>query len=155
MKWPPGENGRQATAQTTFLWRCRYGCSPTGRSKTTLQGHIEEIFKQLQINPLTWKDLAQDRPACRTSVQTGAAIYEANRIAAAKAKRAARKSQAPNPIKSTSATPASDPTKTNIPTSDHNIIEAPPPTIIDTILPPPPLRRSRRRTPLAPLSPPQ
>ncbi|VDL92330.1 unnamed protein product [Schistocephalus solidus] len=35
------------------------------------------------------------RPAWRRSVKTGASIYEANRIAAAKAKRAARKSQAP------------------------------------------------------------
>ncbi|VDL89593.1 unnamed protein product [Schistocephalus solidus] len=33
--------------------------------------------------------------AWRRSVKTGAAIYEANHIAAAKAKRAARKSQAP------------------------------------------------------------
>ncbi|VDL89537.1 unnamed protein product [Schistocephalus solidus] len=41
------------------------------------------------------EDLAHDRPAWRRSVNTGAAIYEANRIAAAKAKRVARKSQAP------------------------------------------------------------
>ncbi|VDL99143.1 unnamed protein product [Schistocephalus solidus] len=26
MEWPPGEDGRRATAQTTFLRRCRYGC---------------------------------------------------------------------------------------------------------------------------------
>ncbi|VDL92572.1 unnamed protein product [Schistocephalus solidus] len=46
-------------------------------------------------NPANWEDLFQDRPAWRRSVKTGAAIYEANRIAAAKAKRAARKSPAP------------------------------------------------------------
>ncbi|VDM02701.1 unnamed protein product, partial [Schistocephalus solidus] len=42
-------------------------------------------------------DLAQDRPAWRRSVKTGSAIYEGNRIDAAKAKRAARKSPAPGP----------------------------------------------------------
>ncbi|VDM00555.1 unnamed protein product [Schistocephalus solidus] len=48
-----------------------------------------------QINPVTGEDLARNRPAWRRSVKTGAAIYEANRIAAAKAKRAACKSPAP------------------------------------------------------------
>ncbi|VDL92870.1 unnamed protein product [Schistocephalus solidus] len=56
---------------------------------------LNKSLKQLQINPATWEDLAQDRPACIRSVKTGAAIYEDNRIAAAKAKRAARKSTAP------------------------------------------------------------
>ncbi|VDL91488.1 unnamed protein product [Schistocephalus solidus] len=61
-------------------------------------GHLDSLkksLKQLQINPATWEDLAQDRPAWKRSVKTGSAIYEANRIAAAKAKRAARKSPAP------------------------------------------------------------
>ncbi|VDL89083.1 unnamed protein product [Schistocephalus solidus] len=49
----------------------------------------------MQINPATWEDLPQDRPAWRRSVKTGSAINEANRIAAAKAIRAARKSPAP------------------------------------------------------------
>ncbi|VDL91721.1 unnamed protein product [Schistocephalus solidus] len=49
-------------------------------------------MKQRQINLMTWEDLAQARPAWRRSVKTGAATCEANRIA--KAKRAARKSQA-------------------------------------------------------------
>ncbi|VDL89031.1 unnamed protein product [Schistocephalus solidus] len=56
---------------------------------------LKKSLKQLQINPATWKDLAQDRLAWRRSVKTGSAINEANRIAAAKAKRAARKSPAP------------------------------------------------------------
>ncbi|VDL94951.1 unnamed protein product [Schistocephalus solidus] len=55
---------------------------------------LKKSLKQLQINPVNWEDLAQDRPAWRRSVQTGAAIFETNRIAAAKAKRAAGKSQA-------------------------------------------------------------
>nr|VZI10446.1 unnamed protein product [Spirometra erinaceieuropaei] len=43
----------------------------------------------------TWEDLTQDRPAWRRAVKTETAIYEANQIAAAKAKGEARKSQAP------------------------------------------------------------
>ncbi|VDL92416.1 unnamed protein product [Schistocephalus solidus] len=89
MERPPGENGRRATTQTTFLRRCRYGFSPAGRSKTTLQEHFEEIAEA------TANQLVQDRPAWRRSVKTGSAIYEANRIAATKAKRAARMSPAP------------------------------------------------------------
>ncbi|VDM00281.1 unnamed protein product [Schistocephalus solidus] len=54
-----------------------------------------KFLKQLQIKPAISEDLAQDRPAWRRSVKTGSANYEANRIAAAKAKRAARKSPVP------------------------------------------------------------
>ncbi|VDL89511.1 unnamed protein product [Schistocephalus solidus] len=57
--------------------------------------HDIKSLKQLRINPLTLEDLAQDRPAWRRSVKTGSAIYEVNRIVAAKAKRATRKSPAP------------------------------------------------------------
>ncbi|VDL86939.1 unnamed protein product [Schistocephalus solidus] len=56
---------------------------------------LKKSLKQLQIKPVTWEDLAQDRPAWGRSVKTGSPIYEANRIAAAKAKIAARKSTAP------------------------------------------------------------
>nr|VZI05538.1 unnamed protein product [Spirometra erinaceieuropaei] len=48
---------------------------------------------RLQVNTATWEELALDRPTWWRTVKTGAAIYEANRIAAAKAKREARKSQ--------------------------------------------------------------
>ncbi|VDM03172.1 unnamed protein product, partial [Schistocephalus solidus] len=51
--------------------------------------------KQLQLNPAKWEDLAQNRPAWRRTAKTGAAIYKDNRIATAKAKRTARKSQEP------------------------------------------------------------
>ncbi|BHF60353.1 hypothetical protein SprV_0100331700 [Sparganum proliferum] len=45
------------------------------------------------INPAKRKDLARDRPTWRRTVKTGAAIFEANRIAAAKANREARIAQ--------------------------------------------------------------
>ncbi|VDM04135.1 unnamed protein product [Schistocephalus solidus] len=56
---------------------------------------LKTSLKQLQIDLATWEDLAQDRLAWRRSVKTGSATYEANRITVAKAKRAARKSPAP------------------------------------------------------------
>ncbi|VDL89443.1 unnamed protein product [Schistocephalus solidus] len=56
---------------------------------------LRTTLKQLQINPENWEDLARKRPAWRRTVQTGAAINEANRITAAKAERAAPMSQAP------------------------------------------------------------
>ncbi|VDM01360.1 unnamed protein product [Schistocephalus solidus] len=61
------------------------------RHKDTLKTSL----KQLQIDPATCEDLARNRPAWRRTVKTGVAIYEAKRIATAKAKRAARKSPAP------------------------------------------------------------
>ncbi|BHF59366.1 hypothetical protein SprV_0100232300 [Sparganum proliferum] len=54
---------------------------------------LKSFLKRLQISPTNWKDFARDRPTCRRTVNTGAAIYEVNRIAAAKAKSEARKSQ--------------------------------------------------------------
>ncbi|BHF70894.1 hypothetical protein SprV_0401394700 [Sparganum proliferum] len=59
------------------------------RYKDTLKSSL----KRLQINPTKWEEIAHDRPTWRRTVKTGAAIYEANRIAAAKVKREARKSQ--------------------------------------------------------------
>nr|VZH93632.1 unnamed protein product [Spirometra erinaceieuropaei] len=59
------------------------------RYKDTLKSSL----KRLQINADNWEELALDRPTWRRTVKTGVAIYEANRIAAAKAKREARKSQ--------------------------------------------------------------
>nr|VZI07134.1 unnamed protein product [Spirometra erinaceieuropaei] len=62
---------------------------PIRRYKDTLKSSL----KLPQIHPTNWEELACDRPAWRRTVKTGAAIHEANRIAAAKAKRLARKSQ--------------------------------------------------------------
>nr|VZH99525.1 unnamed protein product [Spirometra erinaceieuropaei] len=70
------------------------------RYKDTLKFSL----KCLQINPTNWEELALDRPTWKRTVKTGAAIYEANRIAAAKAKREARKSQL-RPVSNAAAQP--------------------------------------------------
>nr|VZI21031.1 unnamed protein product [Spirometra erinaceieuropaei] len=71
-------------------------------------GHLKDTLKsslkRLQINPTNWEELALDRPTWRRTVKTGAAIYEANRIAAAKTKREARKSQL-RPVRNAAAQP--------------------------------------------------
>ncbi|BHF78189.1 hypothetical protein SprV_0602130100 [Sparganum proliferum] len=74
--------------------------------KDTLKSSLES----LQINPINWEELALDRSTWRRTVKTSAAIYKANRIAAAKVKREARKSQAAvshitNPDTTTDTTP--------------------------------------------------
>ncbi|BHF69972.1 hypothetical protein SprV_0301301900 [Sparganum proliferum] len=73
---------------------------PIRRYKDTLKSSL----KRLQINPINWKELALDRPTWRRTVKTGAAIYEANRIAAAKVKRETRKSQV-GPVRNADAQP--------------------------------------------------
>ncbi|BHF68203.1 hypothetical protein SprV_0301123600 [Sparganum proliferum] len=73
---------------------------PIRRYKDTLKSSL----KRLQINPTNWEELALDRPTWRRTVKTGAAIYEANRIAAAKVKREARKSQV-RPVRNADAQP--------------------------------------------------
>ncbi|VDL91883.1 unnamed protein product, partial [Schistocephalus solidus] len=65
------------------------GARRQGGQKRRLKDTLEKSLKQLQINPVTWQDLPQDRPAWKRSMKSGAAIYEANRIAAPKAKRVA------------------------------------------------------------------
>ncbi|VDL99768.1 unnamed protein product [Schistocephalus solidus] len=77
------------------------GARRQGGKKRRYKDTLKKSLKQLQINPVIWEDLARNRPAWKMIVKTAAAIYEANRIAAAKAKRAARKSPAP-PIKTAS-----------------------------------------------------
>ncbi|BHF75286.1 hypothetical protein SprV_0501838200 [Sparganum proliferum] len=67
-------------------------CHADGPSPS-LQDTLKISLKRLQINPANWEDLARDRPTWRRTVTTGTAIYEANRVIAAKAKRKARKSQ--------------------------------------------------------------
>nr|VZI30317.1 unnamed protein product [Spirometra erinaceieuropaei] len=78
---------------------CRQG-GQICRYKDTLKSSL----KCLQINPTNWEELALDRPTWRRTVKTGAAIYEANRIAAAQAKREARKSQL-RPVSNAAARP--------------------------------------------------
>nr|VZI27676.1 unnamed protein product [Spirometra erinaceieuropaei] len=64
------------------------------RHKDTLKTSL----KRLQINPANWEDLARDRLSWKRTMKTGAAIYEDNRINAAKAKRKARKSALHPPL---------------------------------------------------------
>ncbi|VDM04856.1 unnamed protein product [Schistocephalus solidus] len=56
---------------------------------------VKTTLKQHQINPTNWEDFARNRAAWWKTVKTGAAIYEDNRKATAKAKRATRKSRGP------------------------------------------------------------
>ncbi|BHF78810.1 hypothetical protein SprV_0602192500 [Sparganum proliferum] len=65
---------------------------------------LKSSLKHLQINPTNWEELALDRPTWRRTVKTGAAIYEDNRIADAKVKRKARKSQV-RPVRNADAQP--------------------------------------------------
>nr|VZI42708.1 unnamed protein product [Spirometra erinaceieuropaei] len=83
---------------------------------------LKPSLRRLQINPTNWQDLARDRPTWRRTVKTGAAIYEANQIAAAKAKREARKPQL-RPVRNAAAQP--------LPTSI-----VPPPASSSSSLPP-------------------
>nr|VZI35739.1 unnamed protein product [Spirometra erinaceieuropaei] len=84
---------------------------PNRRYKDTLKSSL----KLLQINPTNWEELACDRPAWRRTVKTGAAIHEANRIAAAKAKREARKSQLRPPASSSSSLPPNNSVNSSAP----------------------------------------
>nr|VZI33361.1 unnamed protein product [Spirometra erinaceieuropaei] len=85
-----------------FLKRLFYGYVATGSRHEGGQirrykDSLKSSLKRLQINPTKWEELAIDGP-------THAAIYEANRIAAAKAKREARKSQL-RPVRNAAAQP--------------------------------------------------
>nr|VZI12774.1 unnamed protein product [Spirometra erinaceieuropaei] len=89
--------------------RLFYGDVATGSRRQGGQirrykGTLKSSLKCLQINPTNWEELALDRPTCRRTVKTGAAIYEANRIAAAKAKSEVRKSQL-RPVSNATAQP--------------------------------------------------
>nr|VZI16037.1 unnamed protein product [Spirometra erinaceieuropaei] len=110
---------------------------------------LKSSLKLLQINPTNWEELALDRPTWRRTVKTGAAIYEANRIAAAKAKRKARKSQL-RPVSNAAAQPL--PTcprcqrtfRARIGLVGHlriNCASRTAPTIVPRLPLPPPLRR--------------
>uniref|UniRef100_A0A183STM9 Chromosome partitioning protein ParB n=1 Tax=Schistocephalus solidus TaxID=70667 RepID=A0A183STM9_SCHSO len=76
------------------------GACRQGGQKRRYTDTLTKSLKQLQFTPVTLEDLAQDRPVWSRSVKTGSAIYEANWIANAKAKRAAQKTPATGPISS-------------------------------------------------------
>nr|VZI41696.1 unnamed protein product [Spirometra erinaceieuropaei] len=78
--------------------RLFYGDVATGsrRQGGQIRRYMDTLkysLKRLRINPTNWDELARDRPTWRRTVKTCTAIYEANRIDAAKVKREARKSQ--------------------------------------------------------------
>ncbi|BHF59210.1 hypothetical protein SprV_0100216600 [Sparganum proliferum] len=89
-------------------------------------------------------DLAQNRPARRREMKTGAAVYEANRIAAAKAKREARKSQMPRLLNSNTIRRSQYTHAANVHSSHKS-------DSLDTFEPNAP--SSRQCLPLLPLSP--
>nr|VZI07854.1 unnamed protein product [Spirometra erinaceieuropaei] len=101
---PPSPNNiahqHSPIASTQLPTPTHVGRGQIRRYKDTLKSSL----KRLQINPTNWEELARDRPTWRRTVKTGAAIYEANRIAAAKAKREARKSQV-RPVRNAAAQP--------------------------------------------------
>nr|VZI28169.1 unnamed protein product [Spirometra erinaceieuropaei] len=61
----------------------------------TLQGHPEELSQARSNKPEIWEGFALDRLVWKRAVMTGVFVYEDNLTAAAKAKRATRKSRAP------------------------------------------------------------
>ncbi|VDL92473.1 unnamed protein product [Schistocephalus solidus] len=71
------------------------GAHRPGGQKRRYKDTLKKSLKQLQINPVTCEDLTQDRLALRRYVKTGSTINDANRSAAAKTRRVARKSPAP------------------------------------------------------------
>nr|VZI07882.1 unnamed protein product [Spirometra erinaceieuropaei] len=78
--------------------RLFYGDVAMGSHRQGRQIHqhkdtLKISLRRLQINSTDWKDLALDRPTWRRTMKTGGEIYKASRMAAAKAKQGARKSQ--------------------------------------------------------------
>nr|VZI23585.1 unnamed protein product [Spirometra erinaceieuropaei] len=65
---------------------------------------LKSALKRLQISPTNWEDLAHNRPTWRKTVKMSAAIYAANRIAAAKVKCDACKLQL-RPLRNAEAQP--------------------------------------------------
>nr|VZI24602.1 unnamed protein product [Spirometra erinaceieuropaei] len=79
-------------------WTVPFGATTFSNSPPQLTSwDIPSSYVCPKINPANWEDLARDRPMRRRTVKTGAAIFENNRIAAAKVERETRKSQLPPP----------------------------------------------------------
>ncbi|BHF64576.1 hypothetical protein SprV_0200758200 [Sparganum proliferum] len=81
--------------QQLFFGDVAAGTRRPGGQKRRYTDTLKDSLEQLQINRGPGRILAQNRPAWRREMKTVAAIYEGNQIAAAKAKRVARKSQVP------------------------------------------------------------
>ncbi|BHF78815.1 hypothetical protein SprV_0602193000 [Sparganum proliferum] len=104
MERPSGENGRHSPTKKLCYGDVATGSRRQGGQIRRYKDTLKSFLKCLQINPTNWEELAHDRPTWRRTVKTGAAIYEANRIAAAKVKREARKSQL-RPLRNADAQP--------------------------------------------------
>nr|VZI25436.1 unnamed protein product [Spirometra erinaceieuropaei] len=82
---PSRADGRRAVTQTTLLRDIATG-SRRQEANSAAIWTLKTSLKRLQINPPGWEYLTRDRPTWRRTVNTGAAIYEANRITTVKAK---------------------------------------------------------------------
>ncbi|BHF59746.1 hypothetical protein SprV_0100270700 [Sparganum proliferum] len=89
---PSRAHGRRAITQATLQWRCRRGFPPTRRSSPALQGYPKDLSKG-PANPPGQLGRPRPGPTRGRAKKTGAAIYEANCITAAKVKREAHKCQ--------------------------------------------------------------
>ncbi|VDM02642.1 unnamed protein product [Schistocephalus solidus] len=80
----PSQHLRSVETTATALEWLPYvamGSSRPGGQVRRYKDTLKTSMKQLQTKPANWDDLAWNRPAWRRAVKTGAAIYEANRIA--------------------------------------------------------------------------
>ncbi|VDL98138.1 unnamed protein product [Schistocephalus solidus] len=86
MEWLPVRMDEELLPIRLFYEDVAMGANRQGGQINAKKKTLKKSLKQLPINPATMEDIAQNRPTCRRSVKTGAAIYEANRIAATTAK---------------------------------------------------------------------
>nr|VZI42377.1 unnamed protein product [Spirometra erinaceieuropaei] len=97
----------KAVILPTLLYGAQTWTVYTRQARRLNHFHISCLRRILRLNwqdRIPYTELARDRPTWRRTVKTGAAIYEANRIAAAKAKREVRKSQL-RPVRNAVAQP--------------------------------------------------
>ncbi|BHF64021.1 hypothetical protein SprV_0200701900 [Sparganum proliferum] len=94
---PPRTDGPREATQTTLLWRCRDGLTSTWRPRLALQGYSQNLPELPADQP---GKLGRPLPGptyVEENSEDSAAIFEANRITAAKAKRETRKYQVSPP----------------------------------------------------------
>nr|VZI34045.1 unnamed protein product [Spirometra erinaceieuropaei] len=91
MEQPSGGDGRRTLPKQLYCGYVAAGARRQAGQKRCYKDTLKNSLKPLQINTETWEDLAQDRPAWRWAVETGAAIQKANCIAAVKTENTAHK----------------------------------------------------------------
>ena len=82
----------------TVLRRARSRRALSQRPKETLHRHAKRSLKIFGINPDTWEQTAEDRTKWSSSIHEGSTMGEANRTAAAKQRRQARKARVSDPL---------------------------------------------------------